>query len=196
MMQAQRRVAMADKKLRFLTEDDQRALLTWHKQLTGQQQFRAARAHLRRAGGPEGVLLSEAFFQFLERLTAASPKWRQPDTLLASGMLAGLLSHVSQNDASHLFAAQLARPAKAGERSPLSTLRFQSLQKSASPEDFYRNLMNAIKLLRGTANVSSLADSILHWLDEYQHFDVSAKPLDRLAVQWASDYYLNRPKSD
>ena len=188
----------------YLTKNDEHRLIKWHSHLTGQHEARAARAHLRRASGPEGILLNEAFFHFLSTMSEENPKWRESERILGSAMIAGLLAHVDENKIySHLedgkkvlsFAAQLAVPLEKGGRTPLSSLRFRNLQKSATPEDFYRNCMNAIKLLRGKANVCSLAHSILHWLDEYEHHDAFCKPMDRLAVQWASDYYKHLPKT-
>lgn len=165
----------------YLKDEERRSLLAWWHLLN---EKRGDRARLRRAEIPDDVLLSEPFFHFLQRM----PKdWATPYRLQSSAMVAATLSHVKivQDDKS--FAAQL------GTRK-MSELRFEQLQKSRDPEEFFRRLRRAINLLNGAVNVLSLADSILHWMNEYRS-GIDKEPLKRLAVAWASDYYKTLPKS-
>ncbi|MEJ2417466.1 MAG: type I-E CRISPR-associated protein Cse2/CasB [Exilibacterium sp.] len=181
---------MADRKYTYLSDEDIDVIKKWHASL---DRNRGHRAILRRAARVEDVLLTEAFFGFLTELSKASPKWRAKRRLYQSALLAGLLSHVKQHIPSKSFATQLATPKQDSTRAPVSALRFQNLQKSRTQNDFYRNMLSAIKLLDGKLNLLSMADDVLHWMDEYEHGS-SADPQKRLAVNWANDYYLTLAK--
>jgi len=180
---------------RFLTFTEINTLQRWHHRLDDN---RGDRARLRRAERPEDILLTDAFFNFLQQMPES---WR--DKMLTSAAVAGLLSHVKKdrqalsrgyqpkdknkqrNTAS--FAEQLATPAKS-KKSPMSELRFQQLQKSLSTYDFYRRIVRAIRLLDGKVNIPSLANDIIHWHQEFGN-QIERKPTNRLAVRWATDYF-------
>ncbi len=131
-----------------------------------------------------------------------SEHWR--NHMQVSAAVAGALAHVKQNKqvASRLynsktddsktrdvsFAEQLATPLEGKGKAPMSELRFQQLQKSKTPEDFYRRILRAIRLLNGNVNIISLANDIKHWHREFEHVTVSP-PAKRLAVRWATDYF-------
>lgn len=153
---------------------------------------RGDRARLRRAETPDDVLLSEPFFHFLQKMP---DDWATPYRLQSSAMVAATLAHVKENKADQSFAAQMGT-AKEGtkDKAKVNVLRFQQLQKSRNPEDFFRRICRAVKLLDGKVNVLSLSDSIMHWMMEKQK-GVDKEPLKRLAVSWATDYYKNLPKS-
>jgi CRISPR system Cascade subunit CasB len=169
-------------------EDDRRNLLAWWHSLN---EKRGDRARLRRAETPDDVLLSEPFFHFLQRM---SEDWASTYRLQSSALVAATLAHVKNPD-DKSFAEQMAMPKEKGGKKPKVTeLRFEQLQKSRNPEEFFRRLRRAVHLLNGTVNVLSLSDSILQWMKEYQ-YGVDRMPSKRLAVSWAADYYKNLPKS-
>jgi CRISPR system Cascade subunit CasB len=184
----------------FLSFEEQNALQHWHRRLDDN---RSDRARLRRAERPEDILLTDAFFHFLQQM----PKgWREKNPILTNAAVAGLLSHVKKdrqtlsrgyqpkdknkprNIAS--FAEQLATPAKS-KKPPMSELRFQQLQKSRTTDDFYRRVLRAIRLLDGKSNIASLANDIIHWHREFDNqIDRDRKPSNRLTVRWATDYFI------
>jgi CRISPR system Cascade subunit CasB len=170
---------------RFLKDEDARDNLSrWWKSL---ERNRGDRAKLRRAQRPEDVLLTEAFFNFLREMPAT---WAKPEELVSSAIVAATLSHVDPSqDNSESFVTRLASPKKAGDKKPrMSELRFQRLLKSRNPEEFFMRLIRAIRLSENKANILSLSESILHWMNEYNKCP-DIDPQRRLAVMWASDYY-------
>ncbi len=168
---------------KFLQEGDAQALLQWRGWLDDN---RGDRARLRRAVAPEDILLTDAFFHFLQRMSQTSGHWRS--NLPASACVAGALAHVKSHKDHLSFAAQLATPMEGKSKAPMSELRFQQLQKSKTLEDFYRRILRAIQLLDGQVNIVSLANDILHWHREFDHA-IDRNPQNRLAVRWATDYF-------
>jgi len=189
-------------KYKFLSFEEQKTLQRWQRWLDDN---RGDRARLRRAERPEDILLTDAFFHFLEKMPG---DWRERVPMFTSAAVAGLLSHVKE-DSQILsevfppkdkkkskkmasFAEQLAGPSK--RKKPLmSELRFQQLQKSRTTDDFYRRVLRAIRLLDGKVNIPSLANDIIHWHWEFDN-QVDRKPTNRLAVRWATDYFTALPK--
>ena len=184
-------------KYNFLSFEDQKALQLWHHWLDDN---RGDRARLRRAERPEDVLLTDAFFYFLQRMPE---DWRERMPMFTSAAVAGLLSHVKEDNQAlsrgyqpkdknkprniASFAEQLATPAKS-EKPAMSELRFQQLQKSRTTDDFYRRILRAIRLLDGKINIPSLANDIIQWHQEFDN-QINRKPSNRLAVRWATDYF-------
>ena len=172
----------------YLKDDDERRnLLAWWHSLN---EKRGDRARLRRAETPDDVLLSEPFFHFLQRMP---DDWATPYRLQSSALVAATLAHVKKPD-DKSFAAQMGTRKEGTDKPKMSELRFEQLQKSRNPEEFFRRLRRAVHLLNGTVNVLSLSDSILHWMKEHRG-SVDREPTKRLAVSWATDYYKNLPKS-
>lgn len=182
---------------RFLTLSEINALQRWQRWLDDN---RGDRARLRRAERPEDILLTDAFFHFLQKMPEC---WRDKKPIFSSAAVAGLLSHVKSDtqipsknefkkDKMASFAEQLATPAKS-KKSPMSELRFQQLQKSRSTDDFYRLARRAVHLLGGKVNIPSLANDIIHWFQEFNS-QVDREPAKRLAVRWATDYFTVLPK--
>lgn len=168
-----------------LTAESRKALVGWWHWLDDN---RGDRAVLRRATIPDDVLLAPAFAHFLQRMPADwSSNQRIP--LTDAALVASVLARVRQS-ASKSFAAALATAKEGGGKAAMSELRFQQLQKSRTPEEFFTRICRAVDLLGGTADVASLAEDILHWLEE-QRYGPASKPDKRLAVRWASDYYAN-----
>jgi CRISPR system Cascade subunit CasB len=188
----------------FFEYEDIQALQRWHKWLDDN---RGDRARLRRAESPEDILLTEAFSHFLQKMPETDA-WRK--NLATSACIAGALSQVKIDKQSNSrihnkkdsdkvkvmasFAEQLATPLDAKSKAPMSELRFQQLQKSTSPEDFYRRIIRAIRLLNGQVNILSLANDIIHWHREFEH-PSSHSPANRLAVRWATDYFTVHAKN-
>lgn len=173
---------------RFLKETKTREVLTsWWKSL---DKNRGDRARLRRAERPDDVLLTEPFFRFLQHMPE---EWAKSEALLSSAIVAAALSHVKELRDSETFATQLALPKQGGKKARMSELRFQQLQKSRDPDEFFRRLLRAISLTDGKVNILSLAESILHWMNEYL-YGFNREPLKRLSVRWATDYYSALPK--
>lgn len=181
----------------FLSFEEQKALQHWHRLLKGN---RGDRARLRRAERAEDVLLTDAFFHFLQQMPES---WREEKPMLTSAAVAGLLSHIKEDRQSESkgyqpkdenkpkkmasFAEQMATPTK-GKKSPMSELRFQQLQKSRTTDDFYLRVLRAIRLLDGAANIFSLTNDIIHWHREF-NYEIDREPANRLAVRWATDYF-------
>lgn len=183
-------------------------LQQWHTWLDDN---RGDRARLRRADSPEDILLTEAFFHFLEWMKPLT-EWSEKTPILTKASIAGAVAHVKANKqtASRIktskntneaavryasFAEQLATPVDGKSKAPMSELRFQQLQKSASPDDFYRHILRAIRLLDGNVNVVSLAYDIAHWHREFNQIAEYRNPKDRLTVRWATDYFTALPKN-
>jgi len=177
----------------FLNDKEQSNLIAWHDSLDSN---RSERARLRRAETSEDILLTNAFFHFLQKVPDNFPEKLSEEKremrLFVSATVAGLLAHVKSNNTNHRFAQQLATPID-GKKAPMSELRFQQLQKSPATDDFYRRIIRAIRLLDGNVNIISLANDIIHWHKEFEH-QLDRHPSNRLAVRWATDYFTALPK--
>ena len=168
---------------RFLKDSAARdKLLEWWKWLDDN---RGDRARLRRVESPDDVLMTSAFSRFLAELP---DNWSVSGQLPASALVAAIVAQVKENVTSPSFTAQLATPKEGGDKPRMSELRFQQLQKSNDPTEFYRRLLRAVRMLDGNVNILSLIDNILHWMHEYR-MGVDRNPQNRLAFCWASDYY-------
>lgn len=177
--------------LKKLNDQDVKCLKSWWHWLDDN---RGDRAQLRRAESPDDILLTPAFAHFLQKMPES---WRKGESekgekllITDMGMIAAVLARVKTepNDSDITFAKSLAKAKEGGSKAAMSELRFQQLQKSRTPEDFYIRICRAVNLLGGKVNIASLADDIAHWLAEFRYGPAS-KPADRLAVRWASDYY-------
>ena len=168
----------------LLTPEDRSSLLAWWHWLDDN---RGDRAQLRRVENPDDVLLSSAFSHFLQKMPEC---WSEGKSIPLSdaAMVATVIARVKTLDEENSFAKALALPKEGGSKASMSELRFQQLQKSRAPEEFFTRVSRALALINGKANVTSLADNILHWLKEHRTA-VARKPEQRLAVRWATDYY-------
>ena len=167
----------------LLNEQDQVYLEKWWKWL---DQNRGDRAQLRRANSPDDILLSPPFFHFLQQMP---DKWSNGNDIPLSdaAMVAAVLAHV-RSISDTPFAKALATHREGGSTPIMSELRFQQLQKSQYPDEFFRRLCRAIAMLKGKASITDLAESVLLWLREHRT-SPARKPERRLAVRWATDYY-------
>jgi len=175
-------------KYRFLNSPETcDRLLEWWNWLDDN---RGDRARLRRAERPDDVLLTGAFSHFLSEMPE---NWSDSGHLPASALVASILAHVKGNQYAASFAAQLATPKDGGDKPRMSELRFQQLQKSNDPGEFFRRLLRAVRMLDGNVNILSLANDALHWMHEYQR-GIDRNPQARLAFCWANDYYRTLSK--
>lgn len=187
----------------YLDSKSRQSLQSWHHRLDTN---RGDRARLRRGDRPEDIMLTDAFFNFINQMPDS---WLDQRSIISSASVAGLLSHVKsdhqvlskshqstdQNKYKNMasFAEQLATPTKSSDKAPVSTLRFQQLLKSRTTEEFYRRMIRTIRLLDGRVNILSLTNDIVQWHKEYdQQFD--RKPTNRLSVRWANDYFTRLQK--
>ncbi|HWV16180.1 MAG TPA: type I-E CRISPR-associated protein Cse2/CasB [Cellvibrio sp.] len=177
--------------LKKLNEEDVSSLRRWWLALDDN---RGDRAQLRRAANADDILLAPAFAHFLQAMPHSWVNGKTSKGVFLSisdmAIIAAVLARVKSEPqkADMTFAKSLAAPKESGGKASMSELRFQQLQKSRTPEDFFTRICRAVNLLGGKANIASLADDIVHWLIEFRHGPAS-KPEDRLAVRWASDYY-------
>ncbi len=162
-------------------------LLEWWNWL---DENRGDRARLRRAESPDDVLLTGAFSRFLSMMPNS---WSESGNLPASALVAAILAHIKGDQNTASFAAQLATPKDGGDKPRMSELRFQQLQKSNDPGEFFRRLLRAVRMLDGNVNILSLANDALHWMHEYQR-GIDRNPQARLAFCWANDYYRSLSK--
>jgi CRISPR system Cascade subunit CasB len=169
-------------KRHYITEADETQLKKWWQWLDNN---RGDRALLRRAETPDDILLSRAFANFLHEMNW--PKNEYAYSLTDAAMVAAVIARVKSLD-ERTFAKALATPKDGSSKAVMSELRFQQLQKSRTPEDFFLRVCRAVDLLKGKSNITDLADSILHWLHEFRTAP-SSKPQQRLAVKWATEYY-------
>ncbi|MBX3639338.1 MAG: type I-E CRISPR-associated protein Cse2/CasB, partial [Nitrosomonas sp.] len=135
----------------LITDDERKKLLVWHSWLNGDDGDRGGnrgdRARLRHVESAEDILLTDAFFRFLQQMPDGFPQKVSIDQRLpVAAAIAGLLAHVKTNDSRLSFAKQLATPPQNKSKAPMSELRFQQLQKSPTIEDFYRRMIRAIRL--------------------------------------------------
>lgn len=162
---------------------------------------RANRATLKRCAEPALVLLEPAFHSLLHQLekdpsgkcNAKADAWR---LALVAGLLAWVESEPTGPDKTKSFASLLGRPKAEGTDRPLmSRMRFARLQTAESEEDFFQQARRAIQLAGNTADVVHLAQELLDWQQEF-HGQKPDKPIDRIQVRWATDYYSAALKSE
>ncbi|MDP0562630.1 MAG: type I-E CRISPR-associated protein Cse2/CasB [Candidatus Endonucleobacter sp. (ex Gigantidas childressi)] len=171
---------------KVLSSETLTRLLAWWHWLDDN---RGDRAELRRAESPEDILLTPAFSHFLQQMPEDwddSKKIQIQDAAMVAAVLARVKT--AESNKKTTFATALAKPKEKRGKAAMSELRFQQLQKSRTPDDFFRRVCRAVALLNGKANIACLADDVLHWLQEHRYGPAS-KAQDRLAVRWASDYY-------
>ncbi|AEG68386.1 type I-E CRISPR-associated protein Cse2/CasB [Ralstonia solanacearum] len=157
---------------------------------------RGDRAGLKRCGGMAELLTEGATFQLAERLLSlesAKERARFADDYDAVVLVAGVLSHVSQDRANgKSVIAGLGRSGR--DATPkLSEIRFRRLLQGRDLDDFYRQLVRVVQLAERTADVAQLADDALAWCRERSHATVT--PSHGVRFRWARDYYLASAES-
>lgn len=184
---------MSDSPFYFRIKDPgaREAVLAWWHQLQGQ---RGQRAELRRSKTLDAVLLSEGFRKLWQALAPTGQ--RRDRDIMAWACVAAALAEIREQTANKqaTFARCLGEQKEKTGKPYMSEMRFAQLQKSRNGDDFLMRLRRALALINKTAPVLSLADNILHWFSEQQG-NQSARPMDRLAVRWATDYFRAITKS-
>ncbi len=135
-----------------------KSLDAWHRELAEQ---RGDRAELRRAADGTAAALVPATHRLVRAL-------RDVDTTTNAdhvALIAGLLAHIKEVDASKTLPEQLARGDRVGERTAFCELRMRRLLQCEDREVLARALRRAIALLRGRADIYSAAETLYFWGD-------------------------------
>lgn len=162
-------------------------LSSWHKNL---EEDRQQRASLRRCSSLLDVYTSSGFRDLLFKL---KPLWegKAPWRFTALAIIAGVVSHVSENDFSLSFAERMAQ--KNGGTPVMSELRFRRLLAVRTEEGLFRELRRAVKLADGRLNIISLADDVFGWCSDNQMLAFNRgqdiRSTDLIQVRWSLDYY-------
>jgi CRISPR system Cascade subunit CasB len=157
----------------FMNNPDARsALMDWW---AGLDHARGDRAALRRCRSSQEVAFVPAFHRLRQNLSRIAPV--DAENL---AVVAGILSHVRENDYSLRFAQQMATPKEGSDRARVSGLRFRRLLKVEDRDDLYGAVVRTIRLLDGSVNIASLADGVYWWNE-------------RTKNTWAFDYYDKAP---
>lgn len=146
----------------------------------------AFKAQLRRCNNLDAAMLSEGFRDLWLSLPEKITKEAQPKAIEAWAAVAAALVFVKADSKTTLAAA--AGKKGDGEKSIVSELRFAQLQNSKTPDEFLMRLRRILQQLNGQVSVQSLISDIQRWFNEHYSFR-PAKAANRLAVNWAMDYY-------
>ncbi|MBL4608234.1 MAG: type I-E CRISPR-associated protein Cse2/CasB [Pseudomonadales bacterium] len=150
--------------LMVLKDKEPQAVLDWYHWLHGDKQ-KGLRARLKRCGSLDEIITEHGFL----RLNQTLPRLSQYD-LMGVALVAGVLAVAKTPDDTKLPA--LLGKAKEGSDKPLfSELRFQRLLASDSDEQFFQNIRRAVIQAGEKADPLALADSLLHWYQEYRQPD-------------------------
>ncbi|MDI9633585.1 MAG: type I-E CRISPR-associated protein Cse2/CasB [Methanolinea sp.] len=144
--------------LQFTNPRVSEILLEWWGTL---DQNRGERADLRRCKTTEDVAFVPAYHRLRKALL---PLGEVNDRSLCT--VAGVLSHVRENDGSGSFAAQLARIPPGRDAPLMSELRFRRFISIRDPELLYREAIRAVRILDGIVNITDLAQGLYWWTPE------------------------------
>ncbi|ABJ76901.1 type I-E CRISPR-associated protein Cse2/CasB [Leptospira borgpetersenii] len=131
------------------------------------------RAALRRCSNGLDTLLIPYTHRLISQLFQEGFRFF-PDKI---GPIAGILSHIEEDNPSVSFARSMAR--KEGENPVINEIRFRKILQYSdilSEELFYQNMVRIVKNLKKKANISDLSLSIYSWNQ-------------RTKKDWAYDYY-------
>jgi CRISPR system Cascade subunit CasB len=157
----------------FTNDPDARSvLIDWW---AGLDRARGDRAALRRCRSAQEVAFVPAYHRLRQNLSRVAPVDAEK-----LAVVAGILSHVKDNDFSLRFAQQMATPKSGSDRARVSGLRFRRLLKLESRDDLYGAVVRTIRLLDGSLDIASLADGVYWWNE-------------RTKKNWAFDYYDKAP---
>jgi CRISPR type I-E-associated protein CasB/Cse2 len=128
----------------------------------------AALARLRRAATPHEALMCSETVRLAHALGLSSGDQR----IGRVAVLAATLAHVKKESRDR-FASALG---SGGDHKVMSSLRFQRLIDAQTDQELLDTFRRALTMLKGTASVRDLADSLLNWGDERRQ-------------RWIYDYY-------
>lgn len=174
--------------MKILTDDHLATLHKWHDDL---QEMRGARASLRRSNTINEICLSDGFLTLLKQTHTLWKVDNQEWRFTALALTAALASEIKNVVEDKPFAAQLGQ--KEGEKQVMTIQRFRRLSSVKTPDVLLRQLRRAVRLLRGKVNLSSLAEDIFHWCQEYEDLQTHKRryrrPTEFIHIRWALDYY-------
>jgi CRISPR system Cascade subunit CasB len=110
---------------------------------------------------------------------------------LALAAVAGLLANANYEDGvffSESFAGQLGTPKTKGGPPLMSSTRFRQLIKSRDWSEFYRRMRRSIRMIKGNANILSIADFVFQY-DYEQRKEFNPEPSRRFQFRFAEDYF-------
>ncbi len=174
--------------MKILKDDHRETLVQWHETL---QEKRGLRASLRRSKTVNDACLSEGFHSLLMQTRTQwkidGHVWR----FTALAVTAALAAHVKSIDDKTSFAEQLGQ--KTGNNRVMSELRFSRLSAVKTPDELLRQLLRAVRLLKGAVNLPSLAEDVFQWCrekDELLNHIRHRRPLTEfIHVRWAMEYF-------
>lgn len=172
----------------IVKDDHKTTLRRWHEEL---QEKRGLRASLRRSKTVNEACMSEGFRSLLMQTHTLWKIERQEWRFTALAITAALAAHVKSIDERQTFAAQLGQ--KTGNNLVMSELRFSRLSAVKTPDELLRQLFRAVRLLKGSVNLPSLADDVFHWCREHDellnHIRCQQRPTEFVRIRWALEYY-------
>ena len=161
--------------LSFVSNQDARdVLLQWWKEL---DDSRGDKAALRRCHNPTEVAFNPAFNRL--RLRFKQFGYVNSESL---ALIAGILSHVKNNNERVHIATQMATPKSESTTACVSGLRFRRILKVQNNADLFEPLIRIVRMLDGNVNVPVLANSIYWWNSN-----------DFTRKEWAFKYYDKAP---
>lgn len=152
----------------------------WQEKLHGDDADTRARAELRRCRSLDEVFLTRTYYQ-LEHAIKRSGLSIRSDWLAC---VAGLLPYL-KNPHKESFARRAATSKEGASNPRLSDLRFRRLLKRETRSDLFLPLIRVLQLVKGEANVRTLADDLYWW-------EISPKARQR----WAREYYSQLLSAD
>lgn len=159
------------------------AMLQWRKELDDN---RGERARLRRCRDPLQVLLHSSYYRLKASLTGC-----QDNQALTLAAVVGLLSNADHQGSGFQemsFAGQLGKLKTEGGAPVMSETRFRQLIKSRDWQEFYRRMRRAIRMIKGDANILSIADFVFQYGYE-QRGEFNPEPSNGFQFRFAQDYY-------
>lgn len=168
---------MEGKKNLFFSSDTKarQVLYEWWSEL---EKNRGDRAALRHCHDVNEIAFTPSFHRLRKNLL---DEFNLNQEALA--VVAGVLSHVKNNDTGSGFAVQMATPSSGSSNARVSGLRFRRLLTIEERRELFASMIRTVRLLDGTANIFDLANSI-YWWNEFTK------------KQWAYDYYTKSPNEN
>lgn len=174
--------------MKIVKDDRRETLLQWHETL---QEKRDLRASLRRSKTVNEACLSKGFRSLLMQTHTLWKIDGQVWRFTALAVTAALAAHVKSIDEQNTFAAQLGQ--MTGNNPVMSELRFSRLSAVKTPDELLRQLLRAVRLLKGAVNLPSLAEDVFQWCqekDELLNHVRHRRPLTEfIHVRWAMEYF-------
>jgi CRISPR system Cascade subunit CasB len=147
----------------------------------------AHKATIKRCNSLDGIMLTEGFRSLWLSLPEDIINSDKKSIIECWALIAGVLVYVKDGKSENIAKSSGAKK-DGSDKSIVSELRFSQLQSAKTAEDFYRRLRRVIQQLDGKVSPESLMKDIDTWFREQDDF-YPRKPENRLAVNWAMDYY-------